>query len=84
MGPARSLSTAPRHLIRTVAIGASIVVVAAMTTGAAHALTCYALSPTGARGWASSRHLSVARAGALRYCDSFTKTGHRCLITSCR
>jgi hypothetical protein len=76
----RLMSTA-RCLLKTVAIGASIVVVAVAATGAAQALTCYAQSPTGARGWASSRHLAVARAGALRYCDSF---GHRCVITSCR
>jgi hypothetical protein len=66
--------------LKAAAVGASLVVVAA-TTGVAHALTCYARSPTGARGWASSVHLSVARAAALRYCNGF---GRRCVITRCR
>ena len=70
-------------MLKTLAIGASVAIIAVTATSPASAYSCYARASTGAAGWASSRHLSVARAGALRYCARFTKGRYRCAIISC-
>jgi len=70
-------------MLKTVAIGVSIAIVAATATSPASAYSCYARARTGSAGWASSRHLSIARAGALRNCASFTQGHYRCVIISC-
>jgi len=71
-------------MLKTLTIGAAVLIAAAMATSAASAYSCYARSPTGSAGWASSRHLSVARAVALRYCASETQPPNRCVIVSCQ
>jgi hypothetical protein len=71
-------------MLKKLAIGAAVLVAAAMATSSANAYSCYARSPTGSAGWGSSRHLSVARAVALRYCAADTPPPNRCKIVSCQ
>jgi hypothetical protein len=70
-------------MLKVLVVGAAIAMLTASAASGATLYRCYARSPAGSAGWAASRTLSVARAGALRNCAAFTKPPSRCAVTSC-
>jgi hypothetical protein len=71
-------------MIRKIVVATSVLVLAAMTAGAASAHICYARGGTGATGWGRSPYLGTARSIALAECAVRTPRGYMCYITGCR